>query len=60
MIDSEKSKLLKIIKNLDPSLFNGHTEFKNLNHESKILWLMQISIFIFEVYSSLGKDPKIY
>ncbi len=59
----ENSKLLEIhniIKKLDPNLFDGHTEFKNFTNEQKIIWLMQISIFIFEAYFYITKETKIY
>ncbi len=49
----DSMNLKNIIKNLDSSVFDGHTEFSNFTLEQKIIWLMQISVFIFEVYSSI-------
>lgn len=58
MKTNKEKEILKILKKLEPTLFNGHTEFKNLTNEQKIIWIMQISLFIFETYSSLIREPK--
>lgn len=58
MKPNKENEILKIIKKLEPTFFNGHTEFKNLTNEQKIIWIMQISLFMFEAYSSLIREPK--
>ncbi len=45
-----QNEVLEIIKNLDKSYFDGHTEFEKFNYEQRIVWLIQISLFIFEVF----------
>lgn len=56
----KKLAIRKFLKNLDSSLFDGHTEFKNFTNEQKINWLMQISFFILEAYFYIGKERKMY
>ncbi|MCS7204408.1 MAG: hypothetical protein NZ853_01785 [Leptospiraceae bacterium] len=49
----KKQAWLRVIQSLDPSFFDGHTEFSRLTLEERIMWLMQITIFLFEVSNEL-------
>jgi hypothetical protein len=56
----DKIEIKKIIQSLDPKEFDGHTEFLNLTLEQRLIWIMQITMFIFQVYDSFLKDKNLY
>ncbi len=51
-------QLKEILKSLDPNEFDGHTEFHRLSFDQKLVWIMQISLFIFEVCNRMIKDQN--
>lgn len=53
-VDIERVK--QIIKFLDDKEFDGHTEFYRLTNEEKLIWIFQISLFIFEIYNKCFID----
>ncbi|GIX41547.1 MAG: hypothetical protein KatS3mg129_1280 [Leptospiraceae bacterium] len=60
-IDNKKNMEIKeILKTIDPKEFDGHTEFPNLTLEQKLIWIMQISLFVFEICNSFFKDQNLY
>lgn len=59
MVISLKSQRYRLLEKLDPELFDGHTEFANMTMEERIMWLVQITIFLFEVSQSLMQTKNI-
>jgi len=53
-----KMQLKETLKSLDPKEFDGHTEFHRLSFDQKLVWIMQISLFIFEVCNRIIKDQN--
>ncbi len=59
-INLEMEKIKQIIKFLDEKEFDGHTEFHNLSMEQKLIWIVQISLFFFEICNQYFIDHKFY
>jgi hypothetical protein len=53
-----KMQLKETLKSIDPKEFDGHTEFYRLSLDQKLVWIMQISLFIFEVCNAIIKDQN--
>jgi hypothetical protein len=53
-----KMQLKETLKSIDPKEFDGHTEFHRLSLDQKLVWIMQISLFIFEVCNAIIKDQN--
>lgn len=53
-----KMQLQETLKSIDPKEFDGHTEFHRLSLDQKLVWIMQISLFIFEVCNAIIKDQN--
>lgn len=59
-VNLEMDKIKQLIINLDSKEFDGHTEFHMLSMEEKLIWIMQISLFFFEIYNRYFIDNKFY
>ncbi|MCP4130090.1 MAG: hypothetical protein GY754_03635 [bacterium] len=47
--DTSLEEFKKLLKDVPPSAFDGHTEFSRLSPEERLFWLSQSMQFFFEV-----------
>ena len=49
MNNKEKNKILESITDMPNEYFDGHTEFKNMTPEERLVWLSEGIYFVYHV-----------
>ncbi len=48
VVPMDRELVMKTLAELEPRLFDGHTEFSSLTAEQRLIWISQIAWFVYE------------